>query len=187
MKKTIKNIRWSFIAALGMFLLNSCCRVSETEIEVLPQEEITSVELTLINLTTQERRTYVYNVGTVATPEIELTNGTNYSCSLDFKNGSESILEEILEEKNEHFVTYGLANTAIQLTRTDTQEGMNHDGVKLGLKSQWNVDQKIINPNNGAFMEIKLIHGAQSVSETPNSLGAYIGGETDVEVLFKIK
>lgn len=184
--KKIFNI---LLVLLSTVLLFSCRNENDIPEDIHEHEEIEKLVVKIVEKNSLAEQTINY-IGGVADKPILLENGKTYSVSLDFqvKHGNEfhSAIDEIEEEKDEHFVTYTFAGADVNILRT-ADDIIRTDGKKLGLKTEWTVNSA----PSSAKVNIRLIHGADSVNDqTPsaaNQLGSVTGGESDVDALIDIQ
>jgi hypothetical protein len=120
----------------------------------------------------------------VADAHLHLHQGDTYLAELDFQIKHDDHYhssDEIEEEKDHHFITFGPANADIVVMRA-TNDIIRTDGQKLGLRTEW----KINSTQSTGKMNIKLIHGPTTVNQNypsaTNQLGQTTGGETDVDI-----
>ncbi len=101
-------------------------------------------------------------IGGVADQHIHAEAGDVFNVELDFQvkhdNHYDSVNGEIMEEKDEHFFTFGFSGADVAVKRA-ANDIVRTDGNKLGLKTQWdcckcNFNGKVI---------IKLVHAPTSV------------------------
>lgn len=121
--------------------------------------------------------------------EISLLPNSTYSVEVRFLNNEdpndvEDATSEILEEKDEHFLTFSKeAGVNLSIERTDGPESTREDGNKLGLSTTWTTGDA----SEEGEVEIKLYHDPTEVSSAVTgdgndfgSVGA--GSETDIDI-----
>lgn len=176
------------ISMLTVILLLACTN-DDIPKQVIETEVITDVTLTFIaEDNTEMIYTYTdpkYRTATYQDPVIILNSGETYQVVTHFYNKSnpeeiEDITEEVIEDKDDHFVEYRFFNTDIDLTRTDQAETTDSNGIQIGIFTQWVVGE----PNQGSVQQT-LVHQPQT-TDTTNPNGEHTGGETDVEVVFDL-
>lgn len=177
----MKNL---LIILITIFTIISCNR-SDFEADDFPQEEITNILLNVKDVATNSTKTYNYSVGGTL-PEITLSDAKIYEVSIVYMNGNTNITQDIINAKDEHFITFNFPNSEVALARNDDE--IRSDGKKVGLKSTWNV-VKLIKTGSSAEVKISLIHASISVDENQQGTtwGSTNGGETDAEAIFMIK
>ncbi len=173
-----------YILPVVLFLfLQSCSRADEND-DVFTQEEISAIELTVVDELSGVSQVYTYIANSTFEPEIQLQDGRQYLVTVAFRNGSEDITDEIIDERDEHFLIFGFTDTDITLTRLD--DDLRTDGKRLGVKSRWLVNSAVNGGN--PKLNLALIHDAAEVSEAQNGTawGSVTGGETDALAIFGI-
>ncbi|CAA7386856.1 hypothetical protein [Chryseobacterium fistulae] len=167
------------------------CRNGNDDIpeDIHEHEEIEQLVVTLTNKNDATDIQTIKYIGGLADGHIHAHAGDVYDVSLDFQvkhdDHYHSVNDEILEEKNEHFITYNFAGADIKVKRADN-DVVRSDGKKLGLKTEWTV----ASTTSTGKVNIKLIHGPSSVNDNSpsadNQLGSVVGGESDVDALIDI-
>lgn len=181
MKKFI-NITLVFFAALLVF----SCRSDDDSIpeDVHEHDEIGKVVLKLTNKADAADVQTVSVISGEAVGHLHLTVGSTYLAELDFQIKHDDHYhssDEIEEEKDHHFITFGPANADISVLRA-VNDIVRTDGQKLGLRTEWTINST----QPTGKMNIKLIHGPATVNQNypsaTNQLGQTTGGETDVDI-----
>lgn len=186
MKKFL-NIMLVLFASLLMF---SCRNSDDVPEDIHEHEEIEKVVLKLTDKADAADVQTINYIGGAADKALVLAKGKTYSAELDFftqHNGAyESLLSEIKDEKDQHFVTYEFAGVNVNIIRT-ASDIVRTDGKKLGIKTEWTVN----NAPASAKLNVKLFHAPTSVNDNSpsatNQLGAVTGGEADVNALISIQ
>ncbi len=180
--KKLLNITLALLAAF--FILS--CRNSDDDIpeDVHEHDEIGKVVLTLTNKADANDVQTVNVISGEADGHLHLHAGDTYTAVLDFQIKHDDHYhssDEIEEEKDHHFITFGPANADIVVLRA-ADDIVRTDGQKLGLKTEWTVNST----QETGKMNIKLIHGPSTVNQNypsaTNQLGQTTGGETDVDI-----
>lgn len=168
---------------LPIITLISCNRPEDED--DLVQEEISNIILLVKNNTTNLTEAYDYAANSATFPSISLLSGTTYSVEAVFKNGNEDVTQEIIDAKDEHFLTYDFTSTNVTLTRTDDESSTNSEGVKIGLKTNWAVNSTSA---SGAKLILTLYHEPASASEAQSGTtwGTVTGGETDAKATYEL-
>lgn len=183
--KTLKRITNLILITI---VLTSCTN-DDIPKQVIETEVITDVTLTFIaEDETESSYTYTdpkYRTDTYEDPIIILNSEETYEVVTHFYNKSnpeevEDITEEVIEDKDEHFVEYRFFNVDINLTRTDQEESIDSNGIQIGVFTEWEVGE----PSQGSVQQT-LIHEPET-KDTTNPNGDHTGGETDVEVVFDL-
>ncbi|WP_312825922.1 hypothetical protein [Epilithonimonas sp.] len=180
--KKILNITLALLAAF--FILS--CRNDDDAVpeDVHEHDEIGKVVLTLTNKADASDVQTVNVISGVADGHLHLHAGDTYTAVLDFQIKHDDHYhssDEIEEEKDHHFITFGPANADIVVMRA-ADDIVRTDGQKLGMKTEWTVNST----QETGKMNIKLIHGPSTVNQNypsaTNQLGQTTGGETDVDI-----
>ena len=98
---TIKNIKYIVFIFLSVISI-SCSRADENE-DVLSQEDISNIILTVKNDATGISEAYNYTLNSATNPVIKLTDGETYTVNAVFKNGNADETESIKSAKDEAF------------------------------------------------------------------------------------
>jgi len=187
----MKNLKiLALFLAIAPFI-SSCSSDDDSSPSVINEEEvITDVTLTFTNAT-EGTTTYTFTDPqfrdeNYVAPVITLTSGETYQVEAGFFNNSdpsdpEVITEEIEEERNDHFLTYGFTTDEIELTRTDDATSTDSDGIQIGLSTQW-----VAGNTGSGDVVVSLIHQPTEKNTDPAE-GSVTGGETDVEVTFDLE
>ena len=184
MKKII-----NILLLLPVFILTLSCRNDDIPEDIHEHEEIEKLVVTIINKNNSSDVQTIQYIGGISDKSVHLEEGMDYAVSLDFQTKHDdhyhSSNEELLEEKEEHYITFEFANADIQVKRINAEETRN-DGTKLGLKTEW----KVASVNGEAKANIKLVHLPVTVQEgfpsTENQQGKTSGGETDVNAFLNL-
>lgn len=130
-------------------------------------------------------------------PVIQLDPHKTYDVSVEFWNKSnpdevENVTGEVMEERDDHFVEYRFQGTDMAISRTDSEESIDKNDVKIGLSTQWNTN----NSADGS-VEITLIHQPETKitadhntdldDEDYGDKGDHEGGETDAEIVYDLE
>ncbi|WP_265428141.1 hypothetical protein [Chryseobacterium sp. YIM B08800] len=180
--KKLFNITLLLLATV--FILS--CRNGDDDIpeDIHEHDEIGKVVLTLTNKADATDIQTVNVIGGVADAHLHLHQGDTYTAVLDFQIKHDDHYhssDEIVEEKDEHFITFAPANADIVVLRA-ANDIVRTDGNKLGLKTEWTINST----QPTGKMNIKLIHAPTSVNQNypsaTNQLGQTQGGESDVDI-----
>lgn len=178
-----KFINITLVLLVSLFIFS--CRNDDDTIpeDIHEHEEIGKVILTLTNKADASDVQTVNVIGGVPDGHFHFHQGDTYVATLDFQVAHEDHYhssEEIVEEKDHHFITYAIAGADINVIRA-ADDVVRTDGQKLGLKTEWK-----INSVSDAAVNIKLVHGPTSVNQNypsaTNQLGQTTGGESDVDI-----
>lgn len=179
--KKLLNITLALLAA---FFILSCRNDDAVPEDVHEHDEIGKVVLTLTNKADASDVQTVNVISGEADGHLHLHAGDTYTAVLDFQIKHDDHYhssDEIEEEKDQHFITFGPANADIVVLRA-ADDIVRTDGQKLGLKTEWTVSST----QETGKMNIKLIHGPSTVNQNypsaTNQLGQTTGGETDVDI-----
>ena len=185
----MKNI-FNIFVLLSISLAVFSCRNNDIPEDIHEHEEIEKMVLTITESGHPENIQTVNYIGGISDQPIHLENGKTYQINLDFqvKHGSEyeSALDEIEEEKEEHFITFEFAGTDVSVKR-NADDITRADGTRLGISTTWTVNSVA----ESGKVNIKLYHAATSVEmnvpSAENQQGSATGGETDVNALLDIE
>ncbi|MGU3376217.1 hypothetical protein [Chryseobacterium sp. M5A1_1a] len=178
--KKLFNISLLLFAAVLLF----SCRSGNDDIpeDIHEHEEIGKVVVTLTNKANGEKQTVNVIDGQTA-DHLHLNQGATYAVDVDFQIKHDDhyhSAEEIIEEKDMHFVVYKFSGADIKVKRA-ADDIVRTDGKKLGLKTEWTVATAAAGKVN-----ITLVHGPTSVNDNSpsadNQLGSTVGGESDVDL-----
>ncbi|MDO5615325.1 MAG: hypothetical protein Q4G16_03985 [Cruoricaptor ignavus] len=175
-----------FVAILSLSLFS--CRNNDAPEDTHDHEEIEKATLTITEKGTDNVQVITY-IGGETDKDLTLENGKTYTAILDFFHKHDdhyhSMLDEIIEEKDEHFVTYEFAGVAATVTRA-TDDVTRTDNNKLGIRTEW----AISSVPTVARVDIKLYHGATSVNSNSPSATNQLGtanGSSDLNMKITIK
>lgn len=179
--KKLFNISLLLFAAVLLF----SCRNGNDDIpeDIHEHEEIGQVVVTVTNKADGTEQVVTVKDGQTA-DHLHLSQGATYAVEVDFQIKHDDhyhSADEIIEEKDMHFVTYKFSGADIKVKRT-AEDIVRTDGKKLGLKTEWTVATAAAGKAN-----IVLVHGATSVNDNSpsadNQLGSTVGGESDVDIM----
>lgn len=184
----MKNLFKLFLVLFASLLVFSC-RDNDTPEDIHEHEGVEKMTVTLVEQGSGAEQVISY-VGGKADKKIDLENGKTYNVSLDFFHAHDdhydSILSEIVADKDEHFITYEFAGVEVNVTRAATDE-VRTDGNKLGVRTVWTV----ATAPSSAKVGIKLYHKPTTVNQNSpsetNQQGSVTGGEADLNALITIQ
>lgn len=185
MKKFL-NITLIIFAAL---LILSCRNDDTIPEDIHEHDEIEKMVVKLTNANDATDVQTINYIGGVADQHIHAEAGDVFNVELDFQvkhdNHYDSVNSEIMEEKDEHFITFGFSGADVTVTRA-ANDIVRTDGNRLGLKTQWTV----VSATSTGKVNIKLVHAPTSVNQNSpsanNQLGSVVGGESDVDALIDL-
>lgn len=174
---------------LSLLFITLSCRDASIPEDIHEHEEIEMVTLTLTDTENPANIQTVQYVGGNADKRLVLRSGASYRVAVDFMHRHdgdlESMLEEIIEEKDEHFITYEFAGIGVEVERT-AEDIARTDGNRLGVHTLW----KVNSAPSSALVSLKLFHGSSSVDmnfpSASNQQGKAVGGEADVNMQVRI-
>lgn len=175
-----------FKIALYVFavvFLSSCRNTDDIPEDIHEHEEIEKLVVTAINKNDATDIQIINYIGGVADGHLHLHKGAVYGVKVDFQvrhnDHYHSVNQEIIEEKDEHFVTYEFVGSDVEVKRT-ANDVVRTDGKKLGLDTELKINT--LSPNGAVI--IKLVHAPVMVDDNypsiSNQQGKTTGGETDV-------
>ena len=184
MKKLI-----NILLVLPLLILALSCRNDDIPEDIHEHEEIEKLVVELINKNNPSDIQKIQYIGGISDKTIELEEGAIYEVSLDFQTRHDdhyhSSNEELLEEREEHYITFEFANAEVAVKRTNAAEAR-ADGNRLGLSTEW----KVNSVTGAAKTNIKLVHLPVTIQEaypsTENQQGKTTGGETDVNAFLNM-
>lgn len=172
-----------FLALSVGIILASCKKDDDATPPVINDEEtITTVNLMVTETGTSETKTYSWKDGGTA-DDLSLKANTDYTVEIEFLDESnpsdvEDITEEVVEEKDEHFVFYDattISGAAIVSASNDIKDG-NSIGINIFTALS-------TGDATTGILKAVLIH--EPTTKTGTSRDDF-GGETDVEVDFNV-
>lgn len=177
--KKLFNISLLLFAAVLLF---SCRDGNDIPEDIHEHEEVGQVVVTLTNKADgKSQKVTVTNGQTL--DHFHLTQGATYAVDVNFQIKHDDHYhdaEEIIEEKDMHFVTYKFTGADVKVKRA-ANDVVRTDGKKLGLKTEWTVATAA-----AGKVQIVLVHGASAVNDNSpspdNQLGSTVGGESDVDI-----
>lgn len=186
----MKNIILNICILSSIFITLSSCSNGIPE-DVHDHDEVEKFSISVIDANDNSNIQTVNIISGIADGELILENGKTYNISLSFFGHEDDHIhnatEEIIEERDEHFITYDFAGLEnITVKRTD-EDPVRTDGNKLGLKTQCIVNST---PNNSAKLIVNLHHLPTKVSDTDengNQKGTASGGSIDLVGIVSIK
>lgn len=178
-------IKISLVVSILVVTLLSCRHDGAPE-DIHEHEEIEKLVVTLTNKNDTSDKQIIQYIGGISDKSIELKTGATYAVTLDFQvkhdDHYHSVNEEILEEKEEHFVTFEFSNSDVEVTRTNADEKRT-DGNLVGIQTEW----KFVGGDANGKIGIKLVHMPSSIEQNfpsaTNQQGKTNGGESDVNAL----
>lgn len=185
MKKLIYFSTFTFIG----LIFNACLSDDDLPKQVNETEVITDVVLDFKSADGQDT-SYVYvdrkyRAKDYEDPIIRLDKNKTYDVAIHFYDRSnpdaiDDITEEVIEEKDDHFVEYEFYNTTIDLNRIDEAETTDDNGIPIGLFTSWKTEDA-----SEGSVRIHLVHQPEEkIVDDPQ--GTHTGGETDAEVDFDL-
>lgn len=185
----MKNLFNITLVLFAAFILFSCRNNDEIPEDIHEHEEIEKLVVTATNKNNTSDVQVVNYIGGAADVPLHLEQGATYAVKLDFQvkhdGHYESANDEIIDEKDEHFITFQFSDSDVNVSRA-SDDVVRTDGKKLGLSTEW----KINAVSATAKANIKLVHTPTSVNQNyptaDNQQGQTSGGETDVNALVNL-
>lgn len=184
----MKTIKLFSISMLVLALFVSCSDDDDAPVAVIPQEVITNVSVTFTNANDAADVVTLTAVSAdgIVDPTLNIpgafTTGATYNATLSITDevNNENILEEVVEEKDDHFFVYAVNNSSLfTVVRADNDE-VRTDGEKLGLNTTWTAGTA-----GSGTLTVQLIHEPTLVNDD-NGFGSATGGEFDVNNTWNI-
>lgn len=186
----MKNLKYSLLFLVSVLGLTSCSNDDDSAPEAVNETEvITNVTLTFTDdAGTSKTYTYTnprYRDDSYTAPNIQLESGKTYQVMANFYDKSdpdnpEVKTNEIIEEKDDHFLEYRFTNVNIGLSRTDGDETTDSNGVQIGLHTQW-----VAGDAGNGTVQVTLVHQPET-KDPSDPIGNHTGGETDAQVAFDL-
>lgn len=182
--KMMKNLRNVFLLAALSFTAVSCSNDDDNPEVIVDHEEISEVVIQVTNENSGDATSYTYRPG-LDTPTITVEKDVPYNFEITNFNAidgdeTENILEEIAEEKEEHFIVYNVTVPFSSFERMDTEETTREDGTKVGVS----VDVTYSEAGTGIYNFV-LLHQPTTVDDDANDgQGSAEGGATDADVTY---
>ena len=179
---TMKTIKLFFISMLALAFVTSCSDDDDGPDPIIDQELITNVNVifTPSNSANEVVTLSAVSADGIVAPNLNVTgdfvSGETYNATItitDEVNG-ENILEEIVEEKDEHFFVYSINSVDFTSMTRSANDEVRSDGESLGLNTTW-----VAGAAGSGSITVQLIHEPTSVSDD-NGFGSASGGEFDV-------
>jgi hypothetical protein len=178
--KTMRKIRLFMIPVLFVALFTACSD-NDDPAPVNPEELITNVNVIFTNAAdaTDIVTLSAVSADGIVAPTLVVsgpfTSGAVYNATVTITDNinNENILEEIVEEKDEHFFVYDQSGVAFTMMRAATDE-VRTDGESLGLNTTWTAG-----PAASGTITVLLIHEPTTVSDD-GGFGSASGGEFDI-------
>ena len=185
----MKNLFNIILALFTALLVISCRNDGDIPEDIHEHEEIEKMVLTATNKNDPSDVHVVNYIGGKADKHLHLTIGAKYTVNLDFQVKHEdhyhSVNDEIIEEKDEHFVTYNFARSNVSVLRA-ADDIVRTDGKKLGLKTEFTINSI----DEEGTLNIRLVHAPATVDvnypSKDNQQGMAAGGETDVNATIQM-
>ncbi|MFD2563439.1 type 1 periplasmic binding fold superfamily protein [Aquimarina rubra] len=177
MRTTVSKLTALFLFAIGL----TACSSDDDNPQVINEEEtITTVRLTVLEdgATTPE----VYTWTESSQDAISLSADTTYNFKIEFLDASdpndvEDITEEVIAEKDEHFVFYETTVSGLTFTSA-SDDTIDSDNIGINISTDWSSSG-----TTAGIVRAFLIH--EPTSKTGDSRDDF-GGETDIEVTFDV-
>ncbi|MGV4415234.1 hypothetical protein [Chryseobacterium sp. T1] len=183
----MKNLFNISLVLFAAFILFSCRSNDDIPEDIHEHEEIEKLVVTLTNKNDATDVQKINYIGGKADAHIHLHAGDSYIVGLDFQvkhdDHYHSVNDEIITEKEEHFITYAFADSNIQVKRTP-DDVTRSSGKRIGMRTEW----KVVSVADTGKVNIKLVHAPNSVEDNypsaDNQLGKTVGGESDIDATF---
>jgi len=184
--KPMKTIKLLFMSMFVMALVVSCD--DDDPAAILPEELITNVNVIFTNDDDPSDIVTLTAISVDGVLDPVLTVSGPFTADADYKAtititdeiNDENILEEIVEEKDEHFFTYAINGIDLDgMIRDDSIDPQRTDGNYLGLETQWDFDDAA----STGTLTLRLIHEPTSVDDEFGQqfeFGTASGGEFDI-------
>ena len=176
----MKTIKLFFMSMLSLALVTSCSD-DDAPAPIVDQELITNVN---VIFTPSDSANEVVTLSAISAdgivaPNLNVTgdfvSGETYNATITITDeiNEENILEEIVEEKDEHFFEYSINSIDFTSMTRSADDEVRSDGVKLGLNTTW-----VAGAAGSGTITVRLIHEPTSVSDA-DGFGSASGGEND--------
>lgn len=174
--KIFFNYTTVFFLALGIV----SCDDDENPAQVNEEETITTVKLSVLEAGAAEAATYTWTADNQ--PSIALNANSSYNFKIEFldesdPNDVEDITEEVVEEKDEHFVFYETTVAGLSFANA-SDDTIDSENIGINLSTDW----ATTDPSQGIIKAFLIHEPTTKVGDARDDFG----GETDIEVDFTI-
>ncbi|MEW7289649.1 type 1 periplasmic binding fold superfamily protein [Aquimarina sp. 2304DJ70-9] len=177
MKKGILKLL-SIIFVVSM--LTSCSDDDDNPIVINEEETITTVKLSVTESGTTTVQEYEWTES--SQDDVTLKANTSYNIKIQFldesnPNDVEDITEEVIAEKDEHFVFYQTTVSGLTFDNA-SDDTIDTNNIAINISTDWSAGDAAT-----GVIKTFLIH--EPTSKTGNTRDDF-GGETDIEVDFNV-
>jgi len=160
-------------------LFISCDDEIENPIVINEEETITTVRLSVTEMNTTE--TTIYNWTATAKDIVMLKSNSAYNIKVEFldesdPNDVENITEEVIAEKDEHFVFYDFPTNGLSYMSA-SDDTIDTSGKGIHISTDWTSTDA-----GSTMIKVFLVHQPTTKEGTTR---ADFGGDTDIEVTFE--
>lgn len=182
--KTIKLLAIALVAVLTF----TACSDDDDPAVVLPEELITDVNVIFTNAADPNDIVTLTGVSPdgVVEPTLSVsgpfTAGAVYNATITITDevNDENILEEIIEEADEHFFVYSINGVNFTMARAGN-DVLDSDGISIGLNTTWTA-----NAATTGTLTVQLVHEPSTVVDD-GSFGSASGGEFDINNTWNVE
>jgi len=180
----MKNFKLSLLL-LTLYVAFVSCDDDDPEV-IIPVELITDVEVVFTNLVNQNDVIVLSAISPngITAPALSVngtfTSGETYNARLTIFDtvNNENILEEVIDEKDEHFFTYDISSIDFTGMFRANFDEVRTDGERLGLDTTWTAGS-----SGTGTITVRLVHEPTSVDDQNGEqfeFGITEGGEFDI-------
>ncbi len=173
----IKRYSFLIIAFVGLI----SCTKDDDPVIINEEEVITTVNLIFTDKSDNSVQTFTWEKDGDK-DDIAITNDKTYNVKVQFLNRSnpnnvENITDEVIEEKDDHFVFYAPTVKGLSIAAA-TDDILDSNNIGINISSDWTFTKS----SNGEII-LYLIHKPISKKGVVRD---EFGGDTDVQVGFKV-
>ncbi|WP_299435675.1 type 1 periplasmic binding fold superfamily protein [uncultured Aquimarina sp.] len=178
MKTTINKL--AALLFLSTIVFTSCSSDDDNPAVINEEETITTVRLTVLESGTTAPEVYTWTESTQ--DAITLSANTTYNFKIEFLDESnpsdvDNITEEVIAEKDEHFVFYETTVSGLSFTNA-SDDTIDSNNIGINISTDWSSTDATT-----GIVRAFLIH--EPTTKEGDSRDDF-GGETDIEVSFSV-
>lgn len=177
MRTTVSKLTALFLFAIT---LTACSSDDDNPTVINEEETITTVRLTVLESGATTPEVYIWTESNQ--DAITLSANAEYNFKIEFLDESnpsdvENITEEVIAEKDEHFVFYETTVNGLSFVNA-SDDTIDSDNIGINISTDWSSTDAAT-----GIVRAFLIH--EPTTKTGDSRDDF-GGETDIEVSFDV-